>query len=110
MFQSHHKEHRDALIATIRKLGGSPVAAKSDAEVAKALNAAALKNQTDVLRLAQRLQRGAAHAYNGVIPSFADKAPAPVSSPLPPPQTTHWTAPASALGDQLRAKALSFGA
>src|ERR1041385_7595269 len=45
-FQSHHKEHRDALVATIRKLGGSPVGAKSDAEVAQALNAAALKNQT----------------------------------------------------------------
>ena len=25
LFQSHHKEHRDALIATIRKLGGTPV-------------------------------------------------------------------------------------
>ena len=53
LFQTHHKEHRDALIATIRKLGGTPVPAKSDAEVAQALNAAALKNQTDVLRLAQ---------------------------------------------------------
>src|SRR5262249_20250017 len=30
LFQSHHKEHRDALIATIRKLGGTPVAARSD--------------------------------------------------------------------------------
>ena len=39
-FQSDHKAHRDALTATIRKLGGTPVAAKSDAEVAQALNAA----------------------------------------------------------------------
>ncbi len=30
-FQGHHKEHRDALIATIRKLGGMPVAARPDA-------------------------------------------------------------------------------
>ena len=73
LFQTHHKEHRDALIATIRKLGGTPVAAKSDAEVAQALNASALKTQTDVLRLAQRLEKGAANAYIGVIPSFGDR-------------------------------------
>jgi hypothetical protein len=29
LFQSQHKAHRDALIATINKLGGSPVADKS---------------------------------------------------------------------------------
>ncbi|MBY0324083.1 MAG: ferritin-like domain-containing protein, partial [Reyranella sp.] len=73
LFQTHHKEHRDALIATIRKLGGTPVAAKSDAEVAQALNASTLKTQTDVLRLAQRLEKGAANAYIGVIPSFGDR-------------------------------------
>jgi rubrerythrin len=109
-FQSHHKEHRDALIATIRKLGGAPVAAKPDAEVARALNAAALKNQTDVLRLAQRLERGAANAYLGVIPSFEDKALAQVSARLAADETMHWTALSSALADALPAKALSFGA
>jgi rubrerythrin len=109
-FQSHHKEHRDALIATIRKLGGSPVAAKPDAEVARALNAAALKNQIDVLRLAQRLERGAANAYIGVIPSFEDKALAQVSARLAADETMHWTALTGALADQLPPKALSFGA
>jgi rubrerythrin len=109
-FQSHHKEHRDALIATIRKLGGSPVAAKPDAEVARALNAAALKNQVDVLRLAQRLERGAANAYIGVIPSFEDKALAQVSARLAADETMHWTALTGALADQLPPKALSFGA
>jgi len=44
-FQGHHKTHRDALVATIRKLGGTPVAEKSLDEYAKALNAAALKNR-----------------------------------------------------------------
>ena len=29
LFQSHHKAHRDALIATIQKLGGKPVAEAS---------------------------------------------------------------------------------
>lgn len=109
-FQSHHKAHRDALAATIRKLGGAPVAAKSDAEVAKALNAAALKNQADVLRVAQRLERGAANAYIGVIPSMEDKALAQVAARLAADETMHWAALSSVLGDALPTKALSFGA
>jgi fructose-1,6-bisphosphatase/sedoheptulose 1,7-bisphosphatase-like protein len=110
LFQSHHKEHRDALIATIRKLGGTPVAAKTDAEVAKALNAAVLKSQADVLRLAQRLERGAANAYIGVIPSFNDRALAQVSARLAADETMHWTVLTEALKEPLSAKALSFGA
>lgn len=110
LFQTHHKEHRDALIATIRKLGGTPVAAKSDAEVAQALNAASLKNQTDVLRLAQRLEKGAANAYIGVIPSFGDRGLAQVSARLAADETMHWTVLSQALKDPLPAKALSFGA
>lgn len=110
LFQTHHKEHRDALIATIRKLGGTPVPAKSDAEVAQALNAAALKNQTDVLRLAQRLEKGAANAYIGVIPSFGDRNLAQVSARLAADEAMHWTVLTQALKDPLPAKALSFGA
>jgi Ferritin-like domain len=103
MFQSHHKEHRDALIAT-------PVAARSDAEVAKALNASMLKTQTDVLRLAQRLEKGAANAYIGVIPSFTDRMLAQVSARLAADETMHWTVLTEVLKDPLPAKALSFGA
>ena len=110
MFQTHHKEHRDALIATIRKLGGAPVMAKSDAEVGQALNAASLKSQADVLRLAQRLEKGAANAYIGVIPSFGDKALAQVSARLAADEVMHWTVLSQALKDPLPAKALSFGA
>lgn len=110
LFQTHHKEHRDALIATIRKLGGTPVPAKSDAEVAQALNAASLKNQTDVLRLAQRLEKGAANAYIGVIPSFGDRGLAQVSARLAADEAMHWTVLTQALKDPLPAKALSFGA
>lgn len=110
LFQTHHKEHRDALIATIRKLGGTPVAAKSDAEVAQALNASALKTQTDVLRLAQRLEKGAVNAYIGVIPSFGDRNLAQVSARLAADESMHWTVLTQALKDPLPAKALSFGA
>src|SRR5262249_57038291 len=99
MFQSHHKEHRDALIATIRKMGGTPVMARSDAEVAKALNASMLKSQADVLRLAQRLEKGAANAYIGVIPSFNDRMLAQVSARLAADEATHWAVLSPVLGE-----------
>jgi hypothetical protein len=54
LFQSQHKGHRDALTATIRKMGGKPVEAMPLADYAKALQAEMLKNQTDVLALAAR--------------------------------------------------------
>ena len=72
LFQSHHKGHRDALIATIQKMGGQPVAEKSLDDYAKALNAASLKSQADVLTLAARLELGATNAYLGVIPAFKE--------------------------------------
>jgi hypothetical protein len=37
LFQSHHKQHRDALVATIEKPGGKPVMAKSNADYAAGL-------------------------------------------------------------------------
>ena len=110
LFQSHHKAHRDALVATIRKLGGTPVAEKSMNEYATALNAGSLKSQTDVLQLAARLEKGAANAYLGVIPSFSDKGLAQVSARLAADETMHWTALASALGQPIPEKALTFGA
>jgi rubrerythrin len=69
-FQSHHKQHRDDLVAAINKLGGKPVTAKALTDYAKELNAASLKSQADVLRLALKLEKGATNAYLGVIPSL----------------------------------------
>ena len=110
LFQSHHKAHRDALVATIKKLGGMPVAEKSMKDYAAALNAGSLKSQGDVLALAARLEKGAANAYLGVIPSFSDKGLSQVSARLAADETMHWTVLASALGQPLPDKALSFGA
>lgn len=109
-FQSHHKAHRDALIATIEKLGGKPVTEKKIDEYAKALNAATLKSQTDVLMLATRLELGAANAYLGVIPSFKDNKLSQVAARLAADETMHYTALLGALGQNLPAAALSFGA
>lgn len=110
LFQSHHKGHRDALIATIEKMGGKPVMERSLDDYAKALNAGTLKSQADVLALAARLELGAANAYLGVIPSFKDAALAQVAGRLAADETMHWTALSSALGRMLPAKPLSFGA
>ena len=108
-FQSDHKAHRDALIATIEKMGGKPVAEKKLDEYAKALKADTLKSQNDVLELASRLELGATNAYLGVIPSFKDASLAKVAARLAADETMHWTILNNALGRPLAA-AFSFGA
>lgn len=109
-FQSHHKAHRDALIATIRQLGGTPVSEKKLDEYAAALGAASLKNQADVLTLAAKLELGAVNAYLGVIPSFRDNKLGQVAARLAADETMHWTVLSQALGRALPTGALSFGA
>ena len=110
LFQSHHKAHRDALISTIQKMGGKPVAEKSLDEYAKALNAASLKSQADVLTLAAKLELGATNAYLGVIPAFKEGKLGQVAARLAADETMHWTALSSALGKSLPTGALTFGA
>jgi hypothetical protein len=61
-FQSHHMAHRDALTATIQRMGGRAVAEKSLDDYARALNAASLTSQAEVLMLAARLELGAVNA------------------------------------------------
>src|SRR5262245_47533272 len=110
LFQSHHKAHRDALVSTIKKLGGTPVAEKSLDDYAKALKADTLKSQTDVLNLAAKLELGAANAYLGVIPSFGDPELRKVAGRLAADETSHWTILNNALGNKPPSGALSFGA
>lgn len=109
-FQGHHKAHRDALIAAIRKMGGTPVAAMSLQDYARALDAEKLKTQADVLALASRLELGATNAYLGVIPSFESHELAHVAGRLAADETMHYTVLTSALGRPLPERALSFGA
>lgn len=109
-FQSHHKAHRDALVATIQKMGGKPVAEKSLDDYARALGAASLKSQADVLALASKLELGAVNAYLGVIPSFKDNKLGQVAARLAADETMHWTALTQVLARSLPAGALTFGA
>ena len=110
LFQSHHKAHRDALIATIQKMGGTPVGEKMMDDYAKALNAGSLKTQADVLTLAAKLELGATNAYLGVLPSFKDNKLGQVAARLAADETMHWTVLSQALGRTLPGGALSFGA
>ena len=110
LFQSHHKAHRDALIATIQKMGGTPVGEKMMDDYAKALNAGSLKTQADVLTLAAKLELGATNAYLGVVPSFKDNKLGQVAARLAADETMHWTVLSQALGRMLPGGALSFGA
>jgi rubrerythrin len=109
-FQSDHKAHRDALVATIQKLGGAPVMEKKIDDYAKALKADTLRNQADVLDLAARLELGAINAYLGVIPAFGNKDLAKVAGRLAADETMHYVALMNAMGRALPATALSFGA
>jgi rubrerythrin len=110
-FQADHKKHRDALAATIGKLGGTAIAAMSMEDYAKSekLAVAAVKGAGDVVKLAQRLELGAVNAYLGVIPAFGDRQLAKIAGRLAADETMHYTALTQALGGQLPG-ALSYGA
>jgi hypothetical protein len=109
LFQSHHKVHRDTLIAAIRNLGGTPVTADTQNDYAKSLNAAALKSQGDILELATKLELGATDAYIGVIPNFADHSLAKLAARLVADEAMHWTALLAVQQKPLPAQALTFG-
>jgi rubrerythrin len=109
-FQADHKAHRDALVATIQKLGGMPVMEKKLDEYAKSLGTSGLRNQADVLDLAARLELGAVNAYLGVIPAFGNRDLAKVAGRLAADETMHYTLLINALGRPLPTGALSFGA
>jgi rubrerythrin len=109
-FQADHKAHRDALAATIRKLGGTPAAETKLEDTARSLKAEMLKSQAEVLDLAARLELGATNAYLGVIPAFRDTQLAKVAGRLAADETLHWTLLNNAMGRPLPGSALSFGA
>jgi rubrerythrin len=93
-FQGHHKEHAAALAATVKKLGGTPVAAKS----AYTFPVSKLKNQADVLGFAAELEKGAVSAYLGAIPILDDRELAKVAASILGDEAMHWAVLRQALG------------
>lgn len=94
-FQGHHKEHASALAGTVQKLGGQAVTAKAK----YSFPADKLKSQTDVLRFAAGLEKGAIAAYLGAVPLFADKALAQVAASILGDEAMHWAVLRQALGE-----------
>ena len=94
-FQGHHKEHADALAATVAKLGGKAVAAKAK----YAVPLEKLKSEQDVLRFAAGLEQGAVSAYLGAVPVFGDRALAQVAASILGDEAMHWAVLRQALGE-----------
>ena len=94
-FQGHHKEHAAAIAATVQKLGGQAVTAKSK----YSFPVDKLKSQADVLRFAAGLEKGAISAYLGAVPLFADRALAQVAASILGDEAMHWAVLRQALGE-----------
>lgn len=109
VFQSQHKGHRDALVGAVRQLGGAPVDPKSRAEYMISLNIAAIRNQADILRLAEVHERGAANAFIGVMPSLGSPDLVQVAAKIAADEAAHWSLLTTALGNKLPAAAFMFG-
>lgn len=93
-FQGHHKEHAAALAVTVKKLGGTPVAAKAQ----YTFPVDKLKTQADVLGFAAELERGAVSAYLGAIPILDDRELAKVAASILGDEAMHWAVLRQALG------------
>jgi rubrerythrin len=96
VFQGHHKEHADVLAKTIRKLGGNPAAAKDR----YSFPTDQLKNQTDVLRFAAGLEKGAVSAYLGAVPLFAQRELSKAAASILGDEAMHWAVLRQAIGEQ----------
>jgi rubrerythrin len=94
-FQAHHKEHADILSKTIAKLGGKPVSAKDK----YSFPTDTLKTQTDVLRFAAMLEKGAVSAYLGAVPVFGNRDLAKAAASILGDEAMHWAILRNALGE-----------
>lgn len=108
-FQGHHTQHRDALAAAVRRLGGQPVAAKPLGDYASELGASGLKDQAGVMKLALKLERGAANAYLGLIPSLGETDLHVLAARMAGDEAFHAAILANALGEAIPQNALIFG-
>lgn len=94
-FQGHHKQHAELLAATIGKLGGRPV----DGKDKYAFPVDTLKSQSDVLRFAAGLEKGAVSAYLGAIPLFGNRDLAKAAGSILGDEAMHWAVLRQAVGD-----------
>jgi Ferritin-like domain len=96
-FQGHHKAHASVLASTVEKLGGVAVVAKKASEYA--FPADQLKSQSDVLKFAAGLEKGAASAYLNALPKFHNKDLTSAAGSILGDETMHWAILLNALGE-----------
>jgi hypothetical protein len=96
-FKGRHEAHADFLTRTVKTLGGAP----AEPQKAAAYNfpTDTLKTQTDVLRFAAGLEKGAASAYLGLIPVLDDRHLAKAIASIMGDETMHWAILLQALGE-----------
>jgi hypothetical protein len=95
-FQSQHRAHAGVLAAAVTKLGGKPVAAKKPDQYG--FPVAKLKSQNDVLAFAAGLEKGAASAYLGAVPTLHNRDLAKAAASILGDETMHWAVLLNALG------------
>lgn len=110
LFRGHHRQHREELARAVEMLGGQPVEPLADADYAESLGVAALSDQADVLRLALRLERGAANAYLGLIPSLSTAEQHQLAARMAGDEAFHAAILGHALGEPIPAQGMMFGA
>jgi len=94
-FQGHHKAHADLLAATVKKLGGQAVQAKSHYD----FPVSSLKTEADVLRFAAKLESGAVSAYLGAVPVFDNRDLSRAAASILGDEAMHWAVLRQVLGD-----------
>ena len=94
-FQGHHRAHVDLLAGTVAKLGGKPVLAKAS----YVLPTDKLKTQTDVLRFAALLEKGAVSAYLNAVPVFGNRDLAKAAASILGDEAMHWAVLRHAVGE-----------
>lgn len=94
-FRDHHREHVDALVATVQQLGGTPNEPRAD----YGFPLDKLTDEAAVLRLAAGLEKGAVSAYLGAVPILDDRGLAKVAASILGDEAMHWAVLRGALGE-----------
>lgn len=101
-FQDHHKQHRDALSATIKKFGGTAVEAQAKYDavaIAKSVGVTSLASEKDILTLAMKLEDQATKAYLGALPALESKDVLKAAASIMADEAQHTAILRSALGE-----------
>ena len=96
-FRADHAKHAAAMVRTVIRLQGKPVAARAASDYRFA--AAELTSRDDALRFLVAFEQGLALAYLGAVPAFAERDLAKGAAGILGVESMHWGALRRALGE-----------